>query len=115
MNLLTPVIEEKAQSGIIDRIGRTEYHEACRHISEILVELHANIPDKKRASYGIVNTIKILGAYLYTQLARTGAPIHEVAGIVFEESDDSRPRCVALAIMSFYGLGDLEPTLGYFA
>jgi hypothetical protein len=84
MNLLTPAIEEKVQSSIIDSIGRKEYHQASRQISEILVELHASIPDKKRVSYGIVYTIKVLGEYLYTQLARTGAPIHEVAGVLSE-------------------------------
>jgi hypothetical protein len=97
MNLLTPVVEEKVQSGIIARIRRKEYRQASRQIAEILVELHASIPDKKRVSYGIVYTINVLGEYLYTQLARTGAPIHEVAGVLFEESDDTKPKCVVLA------------------
>ena len=92
MNLLTPVIEEKVQSGIIAAIGRKEYHKAPRQISEILVELHASIPDQKRVSFGIVYTIKVLSEYLYTNLARTGAPIREVGGVLFEESDDTKPR-----------------------
>jgi len=114
MNILTPAIEEKVQSGIIDGMMRGEYHHASRQIPDVLVELHANIPDKKRVSYGIVHTIKILSEYLYTLLAEAGAPIYEVAGALYDASEDTKPKCVALGIMSFYGLGDPKPTLGYF-
>jgi len=114
MNILTPTIEKKILSGIIDGIMRKEYHQAAREISDVLVELYQSIPDKNRVSYGIVYTIKVLSEYLYTQLVRTGTPVYEVADAIFQESDDTKPKCVALGIMSFYGLGCLEETLGYF-
>jgi 3-methyladenine DNA glycosylase AlkC len=114
MNILTPAIKKKIQSGIIDSIMRKEYHQASREISDVLVELYACIPDKNRISYGIVYTIKVLSEYQYTQLARTGVSVYEVAGTIYEESHDTKPKCVALGIMSFYGLGDLKKTLRYF-
>jgi 3-methyladenine DNA glycosylase AlkC len=114
MNILTPEIKEKVQSGILDAITRKEYDQASRQISEVLAELYASIPDKNRVSYGTVYTIKVLSQYLYTQLARAGAPVYEVAGAMVKESADIKPRCVALGIISFYGLADLEATLGNF-
>jgi 3-methyladenine DNA glycosylase AlkC len=114
MNLLTPEIEGRVQSGIIAAIAQEEYRQASRQIPGILVELYASIPDQKCVSYGIVYAIKVLGQTLYLQLARAGAPIREAAGVLFEVSDETRAKCVALGIMSFYGLGDLEPALGCF-
>lgn len=114
MNILTPAIRKRVQSGIIVSITRREYHQVSSQISDILVELYTGIPDKNRASYGIVYTIKVLSEYLYTQLAQTGAPVQEVAGAIYAKSDNTKPKCVALGIMSFYGLGSLKETLGYF-
>lgn len=114
MKVLTPAIAARVQSGIIDGITRREYHRASQEISNVLIELYANIPEKNRASYGIVYTIKVLSEYLYTQLTRIGAPVYEVAGTLFQESNDTKPKCVALGIMSFYGLSSLKEALGYF-
>ena len=114
MKILTPAIAERVQSGIIDGITRREYHRASQEISNVLIELHASIPEKNRISYGIVYTIKVLSEYLYTQLTRIGAPVYEVAGTLFQESNETKPKCVALGIISFYGLGSLKEALGYF-
>jgi 3-methyladenine DNA glycosylase AlkC len=114
MNILTPDIEKKVESGIIDRVVQGQYHQASLRISDILGELYASIPDNKRVSYGVVYTIKVLSEYLYTRLAQIGAPVYKVASAIYEASDDTKPKCVALGIMSFYGLNALEETLGYF-
>ena len=114
MKILTPAITKRVQSGIIDSIRRREYYRASQEISNVLIELYANIPEKNRVSYGIVYTIKVLSEYLYTQLTRIGAPVYEVAVTLFQESNDTKAKCVALGIMSFYGLGSLKETLGYF-
>ena len=108
MDILIPAIKKKIQSSIIDSIRRKEYHHASREISDVLVAFYASIPEKNRVSYGIVYTIKVLSEYLYKQLTRTGGPVYEVAGTIYEESDDTKLKCVALGIMSFYGLGDLK-------
>jgi 3-methyladenine DNA glycosylase AlkC len=33
---------------------------------------------------------------------------------MYKESEDTKPKCVALGILSFYGLTEIEATLGYF-
>jgi 3-methyladenine DNA glycosylase AlkC len=114
MNILTPAIKEKIQAGILDSITRKEYHQASRQISDVLAELYASIPDRNRVSHGTVYTIKVLSEYLYTQLIRAGVPVFEAAAALYSMSEDTKPKCVALGIMSFYGLGDLEATLGHF-
>jgi 3-methyladenine DNA glycosylase AlkC len=114
MNILTPDIEKKIESGIIARVVQKQYHQASRRISDILSELYASIPDRNRISYGIVYTVKILSEYLYTRLAQMGAPVYELASALYEQSDDTKPKCVALGMLSFYGLDALEETLGYF-
>jgi 3-methyladenine DNA glycosylase AlkC len=114
MDILTPTIQQKAQPGILDDIARGEHRQASRQISVILAELHANIPDRKRVSYGIVYTIKILSEYLHTQLARAGAPVYDVAAALYEASDDAKPRSVALGILSFHGLDHPGETLAHF-
>ena len=114
MNIMTLAIEKKIQSHIIDNIRRNEYHQASREISDILDELYANIPEKNRISYGMVYTIKVLSEYLYSQLKRDGLPVFEIASTIYEESDATKVKCVALGILSFYGLEDLKNTLGYF-
>ena len=114
VRILTSTITERVQSGIIASITRREYNRASQEISNVLIELYANIPEKNRVSYGIVHTIKVLSEHLYTQLTRIGAPVCEVAATLFQQSNDTKPKCVALGMMSFYGLGSLEDTLGYF-
>ncbi len=114
MKILTPAIAARIHSGIIDSIVGRQYYRASQEISKVLIELHASIPKENRVSYGIVYTIKVLSEYLYTQLTRIGAPVYEIAGTIFQESNDTKPKCVALGMMSFYGLGSLKETLGYF-
>jgi len=114
MNILTPAIQKRIQCGVIESITRREYLQASRAISETLDELYTNIPDKNRVSYGIVYTIKVLSQHLYIQLTQTGAPVQEVAGAIFQESDDTKPKFVALGIMSSLGHSSLKDILSYF-
>jgi len=114
MNLITQPIQKKIQSCIIDNIRRNDYYQASRGISDILDELYAGIPEKNRISYGVVYTIKVLSENLYTQLKRDGLPVYETAGTMYDEGDASRVKCVALGIISFYGLEELNNTLDYF-
>ncbi len=114
MNIMTPEIEQKVRSGIISSIVRREYRQAPQQLSEILAELYAGIPDRDRASHGIVYTVKVLSQYLYAQLAQTGLPVQEIASVIYAQSNDAKPRFVALGIMSFSGPGGLKDTLRCF-
>ena len=68
MNLLTNELETKIQRKFF-ACDPGNYALASKNIVLVLQELYANIPDKKRISYGRVHTIKVLAKYLYTHLS----------------------------------------------
>lgn len=112
---MTPAVKDLVRTDLVaGTIRQGDYRQACRQISDALAGLHASIPDERRLSCGIVYTIKVLSEYLYAELERQHAPVCSVAGAIYEASEESRPKCVALALLSFYGLGDLAPVLGHF-
>ena len=55
-----------------------DYILAVKNINPVLQELYANIPDKKRISYGRVHTIKVLESYIYTHLVAKNVPVFEI-------------------------------------
>jgi 3-methyladenine DNA glycosylase AlkC len=114
VNVMTPAIVETIRSSIIAGTRRREYDRIPPQISAVLAELHAGIPDTKRTSYGIVYTVRLLSQYLYTQLAQTGAPVQKVANAIYAQSVDTKPRSVALGMMSFLGPDGLKDTLSCF-
>jgi hypothetical protein len=88
MELLNDKITTRIKSDIIDRILQGDYDSSVSNISIILGQLHDNIPDNKRISYGIVHTIKILSEHLYNRLADADAPVLRISVAIFDESDD---------------------------
>jgi 3-methyladenine DNA glycosylase AlkC len=114
MEILNEEIKRNIQNDIIAGILQNEYKSAISNISSTLDELHDNIPDNKRISYGIVHTIKVLSEHLFNRLTEMGAPVFQIAARLFEISDDSKPRGIALGVLSWYGLSDYEKTLPYF-
>nr|MDO8081244.1 hypothetical protein [Candidatus Freyarchaeota archaeon] len=114
MKILSDKIEKKIQKDIIKVVLKKEYDSAIRNIADIHDELYANIPDKKRISYGRVHTIKVLSEYLYTRFVEIGAPVYQIASSIFERSDDYKSKSVSLGILSFYGVEDYKKVLPYF-
>ncbi len=114
MNILTPEVEKKIHSDIINPALEGKYDLAIGNIAPIINELYINIPDNKRISYGIVHVIRTLSGYLYTHLVEKNAPVFPIALHMFNESDDFKGKVVSLGILSFYGLGDYKKVLPYF-
>lgn len=114
MKILNDKIENNIRNNIINNLLQKEYDLAMRNISNIIDELHANIPDNKRSSYGIVYTIKVLSEYLYRHFLEMRASVYEIASTLFQKSDDFKAKGGSLGILSFYGLGDYEKVLPYF-
>jgi 3-methyladenine DNA glycosylase AlkC len=79
-----------------------------------LKELYANIPEKKRVSYGRVYTIKVLANYLYMHLTDTGDPVFKIASTLYTASEEVFSTGVALGILSYCGLVDYAPVLPFF-
>ena len=114
MNILSNEIEQKVQSDVINSLLQQDYDVVIKNIPIILDDLYANIPKKKRISYGRVHTIKVLSQYLYTHLLDRDAPIYQIASILFTKSDEFRTKGVALGMLSLYGLEDYQQVLPYF-
>jgi 3-methyladenine DNA glycosylase AlkC len=79
-----------------------------------LGELYANIPDKKRISYGRVHTIKVLAKYLYTHLDEENAPVFEIASQLYAAGETNWSKGVALGILADRGVTDYQSVLPYF-
>jgi 3-methyladenine DNA glycosylase AlkC len=114
MELLNDKLTEKIKNDIIDRMLQGDYDSAISNISSILSRLHDNIPDKKRISYGIVHTIKILSEHLYARLIDTEKPVLSIACEIFDRSSDPGVKGVAIGMLSYYGLSDYKAVLPYF-
>lgn len=114
MEILDDKIAKRIQRDIIAPILNDKYTLAIRNIALIVDALHANIPDNKRISYGIVHVIKTLSEYLYGHLVETNAPVYKIASNMFKESDDFKGKGVALGMLSYYGLNDYKKALPYF-
>ena len=80
---------------------------ASKNIASALAELYANIPDKKRISYGRVHTIKVLAKYLYTHLTEENAPVFEIASQLYAASETNWSKGVALGILADHGMHGL--------
>jgi 3-methyladenine DNA glycosylase AlkC len=114
MNLLTGELETQIQTDILAPALRGEYELAAKNIDPVLGELYANIPDKKRISYGRVHTIKVLAKYLYTHLVEESAPVLEIGSQLFEQCETDQSKGVALGILADYGINEYESLLSYF-
>jgi 3-methyladenine DNA glycosylase AlkC len=117
MNIFSEKIEKKIQTSVIKNVLQTRYDLAAKYISQIVQELHQNIPEKKRISYGIYSVIKDLGENLYNKFELKDIPSFENAGEIYKIGDDTenfRHKGVALRIISLAGLKNLRRALPYF-
>ena len=114
LKILTDEVETKIRNIIIPSILQQRYDLVVEHIPSVLDDLYANIPDRKRSSYGIVHTIKVLSKYLFSKLIEMDVAAFEIASDLFATSDDFRSAGVSLGVLSFYGLLDHRRVLPLF-
>jgi 3-methyladenine DNA glycosylase AlkC len=114
LKLLNPELEAKIQRDITANLLQKKYTLAITHLSAILKELYAAIPDNKRISFGRVYTIQELSKYLFSNLAEANAAVYEVGSALFEQSSDFRSKGAALGILSLYGMDNYEQVLPFF-
>ena len=114
MNLLTGELETKIQNDILAHALRGEYESAVKSIDTVLGELYANIPDKKRISYGRVHTVKVLAKYLYNRLVEENSQIFEIGSQLYAAGETNWSKGVALGVLADYGLTDYQSVLPYF-
>ena len=112
---INPSIQEHIRADILYPLQQSNYQAALQAMVEILDQLHANIPESKRTSFGVVFTTKVLAESLYIQLAEGQADIFKISSRLFMDSRDHRCTGVALGILASYGLGqNFSQVLPYF-
>jgi 3-methyladenine DNA glycosylase AlkC len=115
MNLFTEALTHRIGDDVLHRLRSEQYTASASHIPSVLNELYANIPAKKRISYGRVHTIRVLTQYLYTNLREHAASVFTIAAALFDEQAEYRVNAVALGMLSFSAVDDgYEPVLPYF-
>jgi 3-methyladenine DNA glycosylase AlkC len=114
MKVLDGEIEKRINDSIVGALLSKEYGLAADAIPRVAGDIHANIPDNKRVSYGIVYVIKVLSEYLYGRLLEAGIPILPAASHMLGASADAKCRGVSLGLLSLHGVDDLKSVLPYF-
>lgn len=114
MNILNAELAQKIPNNIIEPLLLSDQSKAIQQIPVLLDALYANVPAKKRISYGRVHTIKVLAQYIYDCLAEEGAPVTAIAAAIFEESHEHRTIGVALCLLSLHAHAGFKKILPYF-
>jgi len=114
MKVLDGEIEQRIETSIVGALLGREYDLAMDAIPRVVDDIHANIPDNRRGSYGIVYVIKVLSEYLYSRLLEAGVPVFPAASHMLRASADPQCRGVSLGLLSFHGVDDLKSVLPHF-
>jgi 3-methyladenine DNA glycosylase AlkC len=114
MRVLNEEMERRIDGSIIEFLRRSEYGLAMDSIPRVVDDVHANIPDNKRVSYGIVYAIRVLSEYLYGRLVQVDVPILPAASHMLRASADAKCRGVSLGLLSFHGVDGFKPVLPLF-
>lgn len=109
MNLITPEIEEKIATGIIDALIQENFNQVVLAMESVLREMYDLIPDNKRISYGRVHTIKLLSKYLFEK----EVDVKKIEQL-FNSTDNWYAKSTALGVISHYALKDYKSFLHYF-
>jgi 3-methyladenine DNA glycosylase AlkC len=114
MKVLDGETEQRIDTSIVGALLGREYDLAMDAIPRVVDDIHANIPDNKRVSYGIVYAIKVLSEYLDGRLLEAGVPIFPAASHMLRASTDAKCRGVSLGLLSFHGAEDFKSVLPHF-
>ncbi len=114
MKLLNEEIERRIDDSIVKALRCEEYGLAADAIPRVVDDVHANIPDNKRVSYGVVYAVKVLSEYLYGRLVQVDVPILSAASHMLRASADAQCRGVSLGLLAFHGVDHLRSVLPCF-
>ncbi len=114
MKLLNEEIKRRIDDLIVKSLQCKEYGLAADAILRAVDDIHANIPDNKRVSYGIVYAIKALSEYLYGRLVQVDVAILPAVSHMLRASADAKCRGVSLGLLSFHGVDNPRSVLPHF-
>ncbi len=108
---------QKEIAKIIEHVNETSVTDMAKELDGLIEQIRADIPEKKRISYGRYSIIKQLGLRLYPLLKESGLDLFNFAFQLFKNEDnDQFVRSLAIQLISIYGLEtkDLEKVLPVF-
>jgi len=108
---------QKTIAKIIEKIRKASAYEIVADMENLIEQIRADIPEKKRISYGRYSIIKQLGLILYPVLKETGIDVFDFAFEIFNApKHDQFVRSLAIQLISIYGLEskDLSKVLTVF-
>lgn len=89
---------------LIKKIEKTEVSQVVSGLETLIEQIRADIPEKKRISYGRYSIIKQLGLELYPLLYEKGINVFMFASRIFQDTEnDQFIRSLAVQLISIYG------------
>ncbi len=86
-------------------INKSELHGIVNELESLIELFRADIPEKKKISYGRYSIIKEMGLQLYPLLVEQNVEVYNFAAKIFEYKDhDQFVRSLAVQLISIYGL-----------
>ena len=114
MDLLTKELEGQIHQEVIESLICGNIEKAVKNIYRVLDCMYANIPEKKRISYGRYTTIKVLAERLFNELKAANLSVVKIGATILNSTQDQRTTGVGLGILAFHGLEDYQSVLPYF-
>lgn len=99
---------------LIEKISKQNIKDTAKDIDLLIQKIRADIPEKKRISYGRYSIIKQLGQKIYHILEANAVDTYKFAKEIFNETDiDPFVRSFAVQLISIYGekTKDLKPVI----
>ena len=114
MNLFSEEIEAIIDKEIIENFIIGDDGRAVNNIYGVLDGMYANIPEKKRISYGRYTTIKLMAKKLFDELQKTTLPVVDIGALILDFAQDYRTMGVGLGILALHGLEDYQSVVPFF-
>jgi hypothetical protein len=115
-SLLSKHLEEKLIR-MCSKVNNTHTSELVVELQNIIEQVHKEIPERKRISYGRYNIIKKIGMFIYPIIENNGNDILQFSSkLVDYQSNDPFIKSLGVQLFSIYGekSGDLDIILPLF-
>lgn len=95
---------EEAITRFAKNINSRDITDIADNLLRLINQIHKDIPEKKRISYGCYNVVKSFGLYLYPLLYENNVNVLELASSIFENMQfDHFVRSLGTQLLSIYG------------
>jgi 3-methyladenine DNA glycosylase AlkC len=103
--------------GLVEKATNADISTISDNLAKLIEQIRADIPEKRRISYGRYNVVKHMGLEMYTAMEKAGIDVFNFSSDIFDNlRHDHFVRSLAIQLISVYGLEtkDLEKVLPKF-